>query len=155
MVVGRPEIENPLEEKKDTLRVKVAAKPTDKSHIEYTHSEWSTSYMFMPGTNLVGVSNGRMELQASSWAFALEVFPDGILRNNYDIEWDTLVVKYDLGFAEMTYSGGSVAATDRDYNAEDFTFGVVSITDLPSETDTHEIRFVSTCLLYTSPSPRD
>ena len=144
MVVGRPDVENPLEEKKDTLRVKVAAKPTEKSEIEYTHSEWSTSYMFMPGTNLVGVSNGRMELQASSWAFALEVFPDGILRNNYDIEWDTLVMKYDLGFAEMTYSGGTVAATDRDYNAEDFTFGVVSITDLPSETDTHEIRFVST-----------
>ena len=143
IVVGRPDIENPLEEDKSTLRVKVTAKPTDSSEITYTHSEWSTAYMFMPGTNIVGVSNGRMELGASTWAFALEVFPDGILRNNYDVEWDTLVAKYDLGFAEMTYSGGSVKSTDRDYNAEDFTYGVVSITDLPSDTDTHEIRFVS------------
>ena len=143
IVVGRPDIENPLEEDKSTLRVKVTAKPTDSSEITYTHSEWSTAYMFMPGTNIVGVSNGRMELGASTWAFALEVFPDGILRNNYDVEWDTLVAKYDLGFAEMTYSGGSVKSTDRDYNAEDFTFGVVSITDLPSDTDTHEVRFVS------------
>jgi len=143
IVVGRPDIENPLEEDKSTLRVKVTAKPTDSSEITYTHSEWSTAYMFMPGTNIVGVSNGRMELAASTWAFALEVFPDGILRNNYDIEWDTLVAKYDLGFAEMTYSAGSVKSTDRDYNAEDFTYGVVSITDLPSDTDTHEIRFVS------------
>ena len=143
IVVGRPDIENPLEEDKSTLRVKVTAKPTDSSEITYTHSEWSTAYMFMPGTNIVGVSNGRMELAASTWAFALEVFPDGILRNNYDVEWDTLVAKYDLGFAEMTYSGGSVKSTDRDYNAEDFTYGVVSITDLPSDTDTHEIRFVS------------
>ena len=143
IVVGRPDIENPLEEDKSTLRVKVTAKPTDSSEITYTHSEWSTAYMFMPGTNIVSVSNGRMELGASTWAFALEVFPDGILRNNYDVEWDTLVAKYDLGFAEMTYSGGSVKSTDRDYNAEDFTYGVVSITDLPSDTDTHEIRFVS------------
>ncbi len=143
IVVGRPDIENPLEEDKSTLRVKVTAKPTDSSEITYTHSEWSTAYMFMPGTNIVSVSNGRMELGASTWAFALEVFPDGILRNNYDIEWDTLVAKYDLGFAEMTYSAGSVKSTDRDYNAEDFTYGVVSITDLPSDTDTHELRFVS------------
>ena len=143
IVVGRPDIENPLEEDKSTLRVKVTAKPTDSSEITYTHSEWSTGYIFMPGTNIVSVSNGRMELGASTWAFALEVFPDGILRNNYDVEWDTLVAKYDLGFAEMTYSGGSVKSTDRDYNAEDFTFGVVSITDLPSDTDTHEVRFVS------------
>ena len=143
IVVGRPDIENPLEEDKSTLRVKVTAKPTDSSEITYTHSEWSTGYIFMPGTNILSVSNGRMELGASTWAFALEVFPDGILRNNYDVEWDTLVAKYDLGFAEMTYSGGSVKSTDRDYNAEDFTFGVVSITDLPSDTDTHEIRFVS------------
>tara|TARA_B100001027_G_scaffold117693_1_gene81264 strand:+ start:170 stop:2407 length:2238 start_codon:yes stop_codon:yes gene_type:complete len=143
IVVGRPDIENPLEEDKSTLRVKVTAKPTDSSEITYTHSEWSTGYIFMPGTNILSVSNGRMELGASTWAFALEVFPDGILRNNYDVEWDTLVAKYDLGFAEMTYSGGSVKSTDRDYNAEDFTFGVVSITDLPSDTDTHEVRFVS------------
>ena len=143
IVVGRPDIENPLEEDKSTLRVKVTAKPTDSSEITYTHSEWSTAYIFMPGTNILSVSNGRMELGAATWAFALEVFPDGILRNNYDVEWDTLVAKYDLGFAEMTYSGGSVKSTDRDYNAEDFTYGVVSITDLPSDTDTHEIRFVS------------
>ena len=143
IVQDRPEVENPMEENKDTLRVKVTAKPTDKSEITYTHSEWKTQYGFMPGTNIKAVSNGRMELGASSWAFALEVFPDGLLRNNYNIEWDTLVVKYDLGFAEMTYSGGSVAATDRDYNAEDFTYGVTSITKLPSDTDTHEIRFVS------------
>ncbi|GIR40486.1 MAG: hypothetical protein CM15mP51_12660 [Porticoccaceae bacterium] len=45
IVQDRPEVENPMEEKKDTLRVKVAAKPTEKSEIEYTHSEWSTSYM--------------------------------------------------------------------------------------------------------------
>ena len=47
-----------------------------------------------------GRFRGRMELGASSWAFALS-FPDGLLRNNYNVEWDTLVVKYDLGFAEM------------------------------------------------------
>ena len=144
IVVGRPDVENPLEENKDTLRVKVTAKPTEKSEITYTHSKWKTGYGFLPGTNILSVSNGRMELGASSWAFALEVFPDGILKNNYEIEWDTLVMRYDLGFAEMTYSGGSVKSTDRDYNAEDFTYGVVSITDLPSDTDTHEIRFVST-----------
>mgnify|MGYP007000211238 CR=1 len=94
-----------LEENKDTLRVKVTAAPTEKSEITYTHSKWKTAYGFLPGTNILGVSNGRMELGASTWDFALEVFPDGILSNNYEIEWDTLVMKYDLGFAEMTYSG--------------------------------------------------
>jgi iron complex outermembrane receptor protein len=143
IVVGRPEVDNPLEEKKDTLRAKVTWLPTDNSEVTYTHSKWNTAYGFLPGTNIVGVSNGRMELGPATWAFALEVFPDGLLKNNIDVEWDTLVVKYDLGFAEMTYSGGAVKSTDRDYNADDFTYGVTSITKLPSDTDTHEIRLVS------------
>ena len=66
IVQDRPEVENPMEENKDTLRVKVTAKPTDKSEITYTHSEWKTQYGFMPGTNIKAVSNG-------TWRFKLGI----------------------------------------------------------------------------------
>ena len=40
-------------------------------------------------------------------------------------------MKYDLGFPEMTYSGGTVAATDRDYNAETSPLGLYQLQTFP------------------------
>ena len=56
-----------------------------------------------------------MEVVPLSWDFGLEQFPSGIPVNNYDVEWTSAKIQVDLGFASITYSGGKVEASDRDY----------------------------------------
>ena len=142
-VRGRPEVEDPFNTERDTLRAKLTWLPTDSSEVTFTHTEWATKYRFIPGSNIIDSSRGVMEVVPLSWDLGLEVFPDGIPINNYDIEWNTVMVNVDLGFATLTYAGGNVEATDRDYVDENLAFGVVSLTEMPSDTTTHEIRLVS------------
>ena len=84
-----------------------------------------------------------MEFVALTWDLGLEVFSDGIPANNYDIEWNTLMASVDLGFATLKCAGGRVEATDRDYNDENIAYGIVSLTDMPSDTMMQVIRWVS------------
>ena len=84
-----------------------------------------------------------MKVVALTWDLELEVFPDGVPTNNYDIEWNTLMASLDLGFATLKCARGRVEPTDMDYNDENITYSIVSLTDMPSDTTTQEIRWVS------------
>ena len=143
IVRGRPDVDEPFNTDRDTLRAKLTWLPTEGSEVTLSHSAWSTQYAFIPGSNIIDSSNGVMEVVPISWDFGLERFPSGIPVNNYDIEWNSAKIQVDLGFATMTVSGGKVEATDRDYNDENLAYGVVSLTDMPAETTTKEIRLVS------------
>ena len=143
IVRGRPDVDEPFNTDRDTLRAKLTWLPTEGSEVTLSHSAWSTQYAFIPGSNIIDSSNGVMEVVPLSWDFGLEQFPSGIPVNNYDIEWNSAKIQVDLGFATMTVSGGNVEATDRDYNDENIAYGVVSLTDMPAETTTKEIRLVS------------
>ena len=143
IVRGRPDVDEPFNTDRDTLRAKLTWLPTEGSEVTLSHSAWSTQYAFIPGSNIIDSSNGVMEVVPLSWDFGLEVFPSGVPVNNYDIEWNSAKIQVDLGFATMTVSGGKVEATDRDYNDENLAYGIVSLTDMPAETTTKEIRLVS------------
>ena len=143
VVRGRPDVEEPFNTERDTLRAKLTWLPAEGSEVTLSHSQWSTRYTFIPGSNIIDSSNGVMEVVPLSWDFGLEQFPSGIPVNNYDVEWTSAKIQVDLGFASMTYSGGRVEATDRDYNDENIAYGIVSLTEMPAETTTHEIRLVS------------
>jgi hypothetical protein len=143
IVRGRPDVDEPFNTDRDTLRAKLTWLPTEGSEVTLSHSAWSTQYAFIPGSNIIDSSNGVMEVVPITWDFGLEQFPSGIPVNNYDIEWNSAKIQVDLGFATMTVSGGKVEATDRDYNDENIAYGVVSLTDMPAETTTKEIRLVS------------
>ena len=143
IVRGRPDVDEPFNTDRDTLRAKLTWLPTEGSEVTLSHSAWSTQYAFIPGSNIIDSSNGVMEVVPITWDFGLEQFPSGVPVNNYDIEWNSAKIQVDLGFATMTVSGGKVEATDRDYNDENLAFGVVSLTDMPAETTTKEIRLVS------------
>ena len=142
-VRGRPEVEEPFNTERDTLRAKLTWLPSENSEVTYTHTQWNTQYTFIPGSNIIDSSRGVMEVVPLTWDLGLEVFPDGIPTNNYDIEWNTLMASVDLGFATLTYAGGKVEATDRDYNDENIAYGIVSLTDMPSDTMMQVIRWVS------------
>ena len=143
VVRGRPDVEEPFNTERDTLRAKLTWLPAEGSEVTLSHSRWSTRYTFIPGSNIIDSSNGVMEVVPLSWDFGLEQFPSGIPVNNYDVEWTSAKIQVDLGFASMTYSGGKVEATDRDYNDENIAYGIVSLTEMPAETTTQEIRLVS------------
>ena len=143
VVRGRPDVEEPFNTERDTLRAKLTWLPNEGSEVTLSHSRWNTRYTFIPGSNIIDSSNGVMEVIPLSWDFGLEEFPSGIPVNNYDVEWTSAKIQVDLGFASMTYSGGKVDVSERDYNDENIAYGIVSLTNMPAETTTHEIRLVS------------
>jgi len=143
VVQGRPEVDYAHEEERVTMRTKLTYMPTDSVELTLTHSEWETDYYFLPGTSLKKSDEGTMEVAPIGWDFGLEVFPDGIFRNKNHTAWTTALAKMDLGFAELTYSYGDVEVKTRDGNQEDFNYGIVTISNTPSNTQTHEIRMVS------------
>ena len=143
VVQGRPEVDYAHEEERVTMRTKLTYIPTDSVELTLTHSEWETDYYYLPGTSLKKSDEGTMEVAPIGWDFGLEVFPDGIFRNKNHTAWTTALAKMDLGFAELTYSYGDVEVKTRDGNQEDFNFGIVTISNTPSNTQTHEIRMVS------------
>ncbi len=143
IVQGRPEVDYAHEEERVTMRTKVTYMPSDSVELTLTHSEWETDYFFLPGTSLKQSDNGVMEVAEIGWDFGLEVFPDGIFRNKNHTAWTTALAKFDLGFANLTYSYGDVDVKTRDGNQEDFSYGIVTISDTPSKTTSHEIRMVS------------
>ena len=143
VVQGRSEVDYAHEEERVTMRTKLTYMPSDRAEFTLTHSEWETDYFFLPGTSLKKSDNGVMEVAEIGWDFGLEVFPDGIFRNKNHTAWTTALAKFDLGFADLTYSYGDVDVKTRDGNQEDFSYGIVTISDTPSTTTSHEIRMVS------------
>ena len=151
-VDGRPDIKNPLESTRDTLRVKALWSVNDKLNFELTHSEWNTEYTFLPGTQILDSSGGEMILSPLETPVLLDQFPDGIPTNDFEISWTTLVAKWDLGFAELTSATGYVDAPIKETNSEYiFDLGYGSgpqksgvTSNQPAESISQELRLVST-----------
>ena len=143
IVQGRSDLDNPLEEERVTMRTKLTWLPSENSEVTLTHSDWETDYGYLPGTSLKKSDQGVMEMAPIGWDFGLLVFPDGAFRNKIHTTWTTALAKIDLGWANLSYSYGDVDVKQRDTNAEDFNYGIVSFANTPSSTQSHEIRIVS------------
>ncbi|MEL7187676.1 MAG: TonB-dependent receptor plug domain-containing protein, partial [Pseudomonadota bacterium] len=107
-VVGRPDIENPLESSRDTIRLKAFWQASDKIDVEFTYSLWDTEYGITPSTQIVDSTGGWLRMNTFATPIMTTKFPDGIVKNSYEITWTTLRASFDLGFAELTSSTGFV-----------------------------------------------
>lgn len=143
IVQGRPDLDNPLEEERVTMRTKVTWLPSENSEVTITHSDWQTDYGYLPGTSIKKSDQGVMEMGAMTSEYGLAVFPDGAFRNTIHSTWTTALAKIDLGWANLSYTYGDVDVKRRDTNSEDYNYGVVSFANTPSSTQSHEIRLVS------------
>lgn len=149
-VVGRPDIDNPLKNTRDSIRVKAFWNVNDWLSLELTHSEWNTEFGVLPGTQISDSSGGEMLLNDVSTEMLLALFPDGELRNNYEVSWTTLLAKFDLGFAELTSATGFVDSPKKETNSEfEFDLGwgpifAAVVFNQPAESLTQEFRLVST-----------
>ncbi|MGI9219582.1 MAG: TonB-dependent receptor [Woeseiaceae bacterium] len=145
-VIGRPDISNPLESDRETLRVKALWQVTDKFDLEFTHSEWNTEYNTLPGLQIADTTQGEMTLFPLTSEMSLELFPDGTPTSEYEIKWTTLRAGFDFGGAELTYSMGHVDTPKKETNSEILFFGFLTtvIFNQPSESTSHELRLVST-----------
>ncbi|XOV85468.1 MAG: TonB-dependent receptor [bacterium] len=148
-VATRPDIDNPLESTRDSLRIKALWQATDRLSFEATHSQWNTDYGFLAGTQIMDSSGGEMILNPTTTPMLLEVFPDGELENEYEISWTTLKAQLELDFADLVYSVGYVDTPKKETNAEfqfDLGFGPLSsasVFNQPAESLTQELRIVS------------
>lgn len=149
-VEGRPDIKNPLETSRDTLRVKAMWQITDSIDVELTHSEWNTDYSTLAGTQILDSTDGEMILEPVTVDLLLDAYPGGELENIYETSWSTMLINFDLGWAELTSSTGLVDAPRKEANSE-FIFDIglgpqkqAVISNAPTETFTQELRLVST-----------
>ena len=149
-VATQPEIDDPLESTRDTIRIKAYWQVTDGFDIELTHSEWNTEYNVLPGTQIQDSTQGEMVIEPITTEMLLALFPDGRLKNDYEITWTTLFAAFDLGFAELTSGTGFVDTPKKESNFEStFDIGLgpqkaAVVFNQPAETFTQEFRLVST-----------
>ncbi len=149
-VIGRPDIDNPLESTRDSIRIKAFWNANDWLDLELTHSEWNTDYATLPATQISDTTSGDMLLNPVSTSMLLALFPDGELENDFEISWTTLLANFDLNFAKLTYSAGFVDTPKKETNSEfvfDFGFGPLFfgvVFNQPAESFTQELRLVST-----------
>jgi outer membrane receptor protein involved in Fe transport len=91
-----------------------------------------------------------MILNEVTTGMLLALFPDGRLQNDFEIRWTTLLARFDLNFAELTYSAGHVDTPKKETNSEfGFDIGLgpqfsAVVFNQPAESTTHELRLVST-----------
>ncbi len=137
---------NPLENSRDSMRIKARWKPTEKADITLTHSRWFTDYRVLPGSQIADTTGGEMIISPLITEMALTKYPSGIPTNDYEIEWTTLLGKFDLGFAELTSSTGYVDTPKKETNSEflDYGFPMAVLFNQTAETLTQEFRLVST-----------
>jgi len=137
---------NPLEFSRDSMRIKARWKPSDKADITLTHSRWFTDYQVLPGSQIADTTGGEMIISPLITDMALAKYPSGIPTNEYEIEWSTLLAKFDLGFAELTSSTGYVDTPKKETNSEflDYGFPMAVLFNQTAETLTQEFRLVST-----------
>ncbi len=146
---GQPEIENPLESTRDSLRIKAFLKASERLSFEASHTEWNTEYGFLPGTQILDSRGGDMVLYPVSTGMLLELFPDGNVSNEFEISWTTFKAELELDFANLTYSAGFVDTPRKETNSEfsfDIGFGPLFsgvVFNQPAESFTQEVRLVS------------
>lgn len=145
-VEGRPDIKNPLESTRDSFRIKAFWNVTDWMDLELTHSQWNTEYNLVPGTQILDSSKGEMVLRPVETPMLLELFPDGRLKNDFEIKWTTALARFDLGFAELTSSTGFVDTPKKETFSEFDFWGAKTgvMFNQPAESLTQELRLVST-----------
>lgn len=148
-IVGQPEVKNPLESSRESIRIKAFWQAGENTSLELTHSEWNTEYSTLVGTQILDTTGGEMLLSPVVTPILLDAYPNG-LTNDYEVQWTTLLMKFDFSFAQLTSSTGFVDAPKKEANSE-FIFdiglgpqksGVIS--NQPTETFTQELRLVST-----------
>lgn len=141
-VDGRPDIDNPQELDLISWRVKALWNVSDSIDVTFTHSVWETGLDFF-GAQRNSTENGKLVMTPSNNRIVLLRFPDGIPDNSAEYNWTSLVIKADLGFAELTSSTGFLDAPLRQFNWG-ASPGVGILFDVPIETTTQEFRLVST-----------
>ena len=148
-IEGQPEVTNPLENTRDSLRIKALWQASENLKLELTHSQWNTKYNTLPGTQILDTTGGEMVLSPVEVPILLDAYPDG-LTNDYEVSWTTLLIDYDFSFARFTSSTGFVESPEKEANSE-FIFDIGSgpqksgvISNQPTETVTQEFRLVST-----------
>tara|TARA_A100001015_G_scaffold110161_1_gene122229 strand:- start:285 stop:2519 length:2235 start_codon:yes stop_codon:yes gene_type:complete len=148
-VEGRPDIDDANEYDRTTLRVKAFWQATDTIEVEATYNSWETDYNYMPGYQILDSTTGELVNWESSIPMLLSLFPDGRIEQDFEVEWTTLRVTADLGWAELTSSTGLVDIPKKENNNEvtfDIGYGpmfTAVISNEPSQTLTQEFRFVS------------
>jgi len=148
-VKGQPDYDDPYAYTRDSGRIKLFWDVTDWMDLEFTHSQWNTDYNTLPATQILSTIDGETIVKPVTTAMLLALFPDGRLKNDFEIAWTTLLARFDLGFAELTSSTGYVDTPKKETNSEftvDF-FGPQEATvvfNQPAETFTQQFRLVST-----------
>jgi iron complex outermembrane receptor protein len=140
----RPDIDNPSQVDLTSWRVKARWKPADAWDITLSHMGWETEIDWFRSATTQSSDNGELVLNPLTNRVALARFPDGVPDNTHKIRWSSLVVDYDLGFANLTSATGYLDAPVRQFNWGDSPFGVGILFDVPVETFTQEFRMVST-----------
>lgn len=141
-VAGRPDIENPTEVDRSSYRLKALWKPADNVSVNLSLQKWETDILFFGGQRN-DTSDGKLVINPVTNRVALVRFPDGIPDNTHVIELNSLVVKWDLDFAELTVASGRMDAGNRQFNWGTSPFGVGVLYNVPNESTTSEMRLVS------------
>jgi len=145
-VFGRPDIDDPYANTRDSIRIKAHWQASENIDLEFTHSEWNTDYNTLPATQMIETINGGTVISEPSGEMILALFPDGRIKNDFEIRWTTLLATIDLGFAELTSSTGYVDTPKKETMLDEADeFGSFSVVfNQPAETFTQEFRLLST-----------
>jgi outer membrane receptor protein involved in Fe transport len=149
-VAGRPDIDDAFANTRDSIRIKAHWQASENIDFELTHSEWNTDYNTLPASQIIESINGGTLIREPTSDMMLALFPDGRIKNDFEIRWTTLLAKFDLGFAELTSSTGYVDTPKKETNLEEAFDGsngpaeFVVVFNQPAETFTQEFRLLST-----------
>lgn len=139
----RPDIDNPGQADLQSYRIKALWKASDTVDVTVAHSVWNTEIDWFTSPNVENSENGKLSILPLTNRVALVRFPSGIPDNTHEIEWSSVVVNWDMGFAELTSSTGYMDAPNRQFNWGTSPFGVGILFDVPNEAFTQEVRLVS------------
>ena len=142
-VDGRPDIDNPTEVDLESYRIKALWNVNDAVDVTLAHSAYNTEIAFFTSTSLLSTENGERLLQETLNRAVLDRFPGGVPDNTHEIEWTSLVVTADLGFAELTSSTAKAEGAPQQFNWGT-TVGLGILFDVPIDNFTQEVRLVST-----------
>lgn len=142
-VSTRPDIDNPTEVDIESYRLKALWQPTEDISVALGLNKWETEILFFTSANREDTRDGRLLLSPVTNRVALVRFPDGVPDNTHEIELNSLVVNWDLGFANLTAASGDMNADNRQFNWGTSPFGVGILFNVPNESTTHELRLVS------------
>lgn len=133
---------NPNQSDLESYRIKALWNVSDAVDVTLSRSVWNTEIDFFTSTNVESSENGKLVMFPANNRVFLVRFPDGRADNTHNIRWDSLLIKADLGFAELTSSTGYEDAYNRQYNWG-VSPGVGILFDVPNRAFTQEVRLVS------------